>query len=46
MQHYTAKTLQALVTLLEKSISQNHEALQIEVLSLIGTISDVIQEEF
>lgn len=46
MSNYTSQTLQALVTILQRSISENHEPLQIQTLSLIGTIADVIQEDF
>ena len=43
---YAGNLLQALVAILEKSISANHEPLQIATLSLIGTIADVIQDDF
>lgn len=46
MGNYTSQTLEALVTILQRSISENHEPLQIQTLSLIGTIADVIQDDF
>lgn len=46
MQIYAPKILEALVQLLTKSITENHQGLQNEILSLIGTIADVIEQEF
>ena len=46
MKQYATQTLQSLVDILNKSISENHEPLQVQTLSLIGVIADVIQEEF
>jgi len=46
MSQYASNMLTALVTILQKSISESHEPLQMQALSLIGTISDVIQEDF
>jgi len=46
MSTYANATLTSLVTILQKSISESHEPLQVQTLSLIGTISDVIQEDF
>jgi hypothetical protein len=46
MQQYAGDTLQALTGLLEKGISEKYELLQTYSLSLIGTIAEVIREEF
>ena len=46
MQQYSDGTLRSLVELLQKGMQKNHEPLQIAVLSLIGTIADVIREDF
>ena len=46
MKQYATQTLQSLVDILNKSISENHEPLQVQTLSLIGVIADVIQEDF
>lgn len=46
MGQYAGQLLQALVTILQKSISQSHEPLQIATLALIGNIADVIREDF
>lgn len=46
MTTYASQTLTALVDILQKSIQERHEPLQVQALSLIGTISDVIQEDF
>ena len=46
MQMYSTETLQALAGLLEKGITQNYEPLQMQSLSLIGTISEVIGADF
>ena len=46
MGQYASTTLNALVEILQKSIRENHEPLQAVTLGLIGTISDVIQEDF
>ena len=46
MSNYASQTLEALVAILQRSINENHEPLQIQTLSLIGTIADVIGEDF
>lgn len=46
MQQYASDTLTKLVEVLRKSIAQNHEPLQMQTLGLIGTIADVIAEDF
>ena len=46
MKQYATQTLTSLVDILNKSISQNHEPLQVQTLALIGVIADVIQEDF
>ena len=46
MTTYASDILTALVDILNKSIAQNYEPLQMQTLSLIGTIADVIQADF
>ena len=46
MQQYAEETLQGLTSLLEKGIQEGYEPLQSYSLSLIGTIAQVIEEEF
>jgi len=46
MSNYASQTLEALVAILQRSINENHEPLQIQTLSLIGTIADGIGEDF
>ena len=46
MSQYATAMLESLVNILNKSISESHEPLQTATLSLIGTVSDVIQEDF
>ena len=46
MATYAAQLLESLDNILAKSITENHEPLQIASLSLIGTVADVIKEDF